>query len=153
MGRVDELTMLAERAEMLAAIPIPVPVLPLAAPRHLTAVAKTRAGQPCAFVTFTPIYGCLAREATVQGRQSEIQGWGWTLDLMRRVPDAPPGVMELLLVRAMERFQSCGVHRVSLGLVALADSRQEMTSLGRWLASIITNRMALFGPSRTLFAF
>ena len=153
MGRVDELTESAERAEMIAAISTPAPVLPLAAPRLLTAVAKMGTGQPCAFVTFTPIYGCLASEAMVPGRQSEMQGWGWTLDLMRRVRNAPPGVMELLLVRAMERFRLCGAHRVSLGLVALADSRQEMTVAGRALASFVTDRMALLRSSRTLFAF
>ncbi|EFH80207.1 protein of unknown function DUF470 [Ktedonobacter racemifer DSM 44963] len=153
MGRVDELTESAEQAEMIATISTPASVLPLAAPRLLTAVAKTSAGQPCAFVTFTPIYGCFASEVTVPGRQSEMQGWGWTLDLMRRVPNAPPGVMELLLVRAMERFRVCGAHRVSLGLVALADSRQEMTAAGRALARFVTDRTALLGPSRTLFAF
>jgi lysylphosphatidylglycerol synthetase-like protein (DUF2156 family) len=61
--------------------------------------------------------------------------------------------MELLLVRAMERFRLCGAHRVSLGLVALADSRQEMTVAGRALASFVTDRMALLRSSRTLFAF
>ena len=81
------------------------------------------------------------------------EGWGWTLDLMRRVPDAPPGVIELLLVRAIERFRSCGAHRVSLGLVALADTRQEMTAARRGLASFITDRLGLFEPSRTLFNF
>jgi hypothetical protein len=153
MGRVNELIESAERAEMIATISIPVTVLPLATPRLLTAVAKTSTGQPCAFVTFTPIYGCVASEDTVAGRQSGMQGWGWTLDLMRRVRNAPPGVMELLVVRAMERFRLCGAHRVSLGLVALADSRQEMTVAGRALASFVTDRMALLSPSRTLFAF
>jgi lysylphosphatidylglycerol synthetase-like protein (DUF2156 family) len=153
MGRVDELVESAERAEMLATISTPAPVLPLATPRLLTAVAKASTGQPCAFVTFTPIYGCVAGEVTVSGRPSEMQGWGWTLDLMRRVRNTPPGVMELLLVRALERFRLCGAHRVSLGLVALADSRQEMTATGRTLASFVTDRLALLGPSRTLFAF
>ncbi|WP_201359708.1 DUF2156 domain-containing protein, partial [Dictyobacter formicarum] len=153
MGRVDELTESAERAEMIAAIPIPATASLLAAPQHLVAVAKTSTGQSCAFVTFTPIYGCFTSKATVPGKQSEMQGWGWTLDLMRRVRDAPPGVMELLLVRAMERFRLCGAHRVSLGLVALADSRQEMTAAGRALAGFVTDRTALLGPSRTLFAF
>ncbi len=153
MGRVDELVESAERAEMLAAISTPAPVLPLATPRLLTAVAKASTGQPCAFVTFIPIYGCVAGEVTVSGRPSEMQGWGWTLDLMRRVRNTPPGVMELLLVRALERFRLCGAHRVSLGLVALADSRQEMTATGRTLASFVTDRLALLGPSRTLFAF
>jgi phosphatidylglycerol lysyltransferase len=153
MGRMDELTGLAEQAEMIATISTPANVLPPAAPRMVTAVAKTSTGQSCAFVTFTPIYGYLTGEATALGRQSEMQGWGWTLDLMRRVPDAPPGVMELLLVRAIEHFRSCGAHRVSLGLVAMADTRQEMTAAGRWLASFVTDRMALFEPSRTLFNF
>jgi len=153
MGRVDELTESAERAEMIAAVSTPASVLPRAAPRLLTAVARMDTGQPCAFVTFTPIYGYLASEATVAGRPSEIQGWGWTLDLMRRVRNAPPGVMELLLVRAMERFRVGGAHRVSLGLVALADSRQEMTVAGRAVASFVTDRTALLGSSRTLFAF
>jgi lysylphosphatidylglycerol synthetase-like protein (DUF2156 family) len=152
MGRMDELTELAEQAEMIATISTPANVLPLAAPRLVTAVAKTSTGQSCAFVTFTPIYGCLTGEATAPMRQCEMQGWGWTLDLMRRVPDAPPGVMELLLVRAIERFRSCGAHRVSLGLVALADTRQEMTATER-LASFVANRLALFEPSRTLFNF
>jgi lysylphosphatidylglycerol synthetase-like protein (DUF2156 family) len=176
MGRMDELTGSAELADMIATISTPANVLPLSTPRLVTAVAKTSTGQPCAFVTFTPIYGCLTGEAKVPGRQSEVpstnpslqrhrvstalpeasmqgEGWGWTLDLMRRVPDAPPGVMELLLVQSIERFRSCGAHRVSMGLVALADTRQEMTAAGRWLASFATDRMALFGPSRTLFNF
>jgi lysylphosphatidylglycerol synthetase-like protein (DUF2156 family) len=151
MGRMDELTELAEQAEMIASLSTPANVLPLAAPRLVTAVAKTSTGQSCAFVTFTPIYGYLTGEATAPRRQSG--GWGWTLDLMRRVRDAPPGVMDLLLVRAIERFRSCGAHRVSLGLVALADTRQEMTAAGRALASFVADRMALVGSSRTLFAF
>src|SRR6266852_6773411 len=56
-------------------------------------------------------------------------------------------------VRAIERFRSCGAHRVSLGLVAMADTRQEMTAAGQWLASLVTRRLGLFGPSRTLFNF
>lgn len=152
MGRMDELTGSAELAEMIAALSTPPNVLPLAAPRLVTAVAKTNTDQPCAFVTFTPIYGYLTHEAAAQRRQSEAQGWGWTLDLMRRVPDAPPGVMELLLVRAIERFQSYGAHRVSLGLVAMADTRREMTAAGKRLASIV-DRLGLFEPGRTLFNF
>lgn len=79
-------------------------------------MAETGIGGPCAFVTFTPIYGCLHSEIVAPG--SQVEGWGWSLDLMRRLRDAPPGVMELLLVRAMERFRQYGAHRVSLGLVA-----------------------------------
>src|SRR5437588_409358 len=114
-------------------------------PSHrMTAVATTSSGTACAFVTFTPLYGCLTGEATATGKQSEVQGWGWTLDLMRRAPDAPPGVMELLLVRTIERFRSSGAQVVSLGMVALADTRLEMTPGQRQLASVVTDRLGLF---------
>jgi phosphatidylglycerol lysyltransferase len=176
MGSMDELAGSAELAEIIAAISTPVTVSPLAAPRLVTAVAETSAGVPCAFMTFTPIYGCLTGETAPPGGQSEVfgsnpslqrhclstaspeasmpgKGWGWTLDMMRRTPDAPPGVMELQLVQAIERFRSCGAHRVSLGMVALADTRREMTAAGRWLSSFATHRMPLFESSRTLFNF
>lgn len=119
----------------------------------VTAVATTSSSKACAFVTFTPIYGSLAANATVAGNQSEMEGWGWTLDLMRRAPDAPPGVIELLLVRTIERFRSCGAHIVSLGIVAMADTRQEMTPSQRQLASFVTDRLHLLESRRSLFNF
>ena len=74
MGSMDELIESAELAEIIATISTPVTVSPLAAPRLVTAVAKTSTGQPCAFVTFTPIYGCLTGEVAATGRQSEALG-------------------------------------------------------------------------------
>jgi putative flippase GtrA len=136
---------------MVASISTPANVS--AVPRFVTAVATTSSGTACAFVTFTPIYGSLAAEATATGDQSEVQGWGWTLDLMRRVPDAPPGVIELLLVRAIERFRSCGAHVVSLGMVAMADTSHEMTPAQRRLASLAIDRLGLLETRRTLFKF
>ena len=139
-GRLDELVAIAEQAETVASISTAANT----SPRLVTAVATTSAGKACAFVTFLPLYGFLS----VQG-----EGWGWTLDLMRRAPDAPPGVIELLLVRAIERFRSCGAHRVSLGLVAMADTRQEMTPGQRQLARFVTNRLHLLESRQTLFNF
>ena len=139
-GRLDELVAIAEQAETVASISTAANT----SPRLVTAVATTSAGKACAFVTFLPLYGFLS----VQG-----EGWGWTLDLMRRLPDAPPGVIELLLVRAIERFRSCGAHRLSLGLVAMADTRQEMTPGQRQLARFVTNRLHLLESRQTLFNF
>ena len=150
MGRIDELIDTAEQAETVASISTPANILQTAAPRLVTAVATTSAGHACAFVTFTPIYGFLTGEETAP---EAMQGWGWTLDLMRRVPDAPPGVIELLLVRAIERFRLCGAHVVSLGMVAMADTRQEMIPNQRLLASFVSDRLGLFETRHTLFKF
>jgi phosphatidylglycerol lysyltransferase len=153
VGRLDELSDAAQRADMVADISTSSNVSHLAIPRLVTAVALTSSGRACAFVTFTPIYGFDNSEATATGKQSGVQGWGWTLDMMRRTPEAPPGVMELLLVRAIERFRACGAHVLSLGMVAWADTRQEMTPMQRQLASLVTDRLHLLEPGHTLFNF
>ena len=153
VGRLDELMDNAELAEMIASIPSISSGSCNAVPRFVTAVAITSSGQECAFVTFTPIYGFLRDAASETSNQSDRQDWGWALDLMRRTPDAPPGVMELLLVRAIERFRSCGAQVVSLGLVAMADTRQEMTPGEQRLATFLTDRLGFLESRRTLFSF
>src|SRR5205807_6059068 len=109
-------------------------------PRLVTGVATEQTGRACAFVTFTPIYG-------------SAHTWGWALDLMRRVPDAPRGVMELLLVQALERFRERGANVVSLGLVAMADTKQEMPPMQRQFASLVSEQMRLLKTHRSLFHF
>ncbi|HEX4207056.1 MAG TPA: phosphatidylglycerol lysyltransferase domain-containing protein, partial [Ktedonobacteraceae bacterium] len=141
-GRLHEILTSARRAEQIASLTRSSPALPL-----VTGVALTRAGQACAFVTFTPIYGGAG------GSEGTGQRWGWALDLMRRTALAPSGAMDLLLVQALERFRGRGAHQVSLALVALADTRQEMAPIWRHLVDVATRRMALFEQRRTLFRF
>jgi phosphatidylglycerol lysyltransferase len=152
-GRLDEVIESAQRAEAIAHLSAPFHASPRGIPRFVTGVATTSAGTACAFVTCTPIYGGATPEAIPAGNQASGQGWGWNLDLMRRVPDAPPGVMDLLLVRALERFRSCGAQVVSLGLVALADTSQEMTPVERRLVSLATDGLHLLEQRETLFNF
>jgi lysylphosphatidylglycerol synthetase-like protein (DUF2156 family) len=146
MGRFYEIQTNARRADRLTGLLLPshgaFPALPL-----VTGVALTRSGQACAFVTFTPIYG------VAEGSEGAGQRWGWALDLMRRTADAPSGAMDLLLVQAIERFRARGAHRVSLALVALADTRQELAFPWRHLADVTTRRMGLFEHRRTLLRF
>ena len=67
----------------------------------------TGSGQVLAFTTFVPAYG-------------SGDARGWTLDLMRRRPDALHGVMDFLIISAAERFREEGAGLVSLGLSPLA---------------------------------
>jgi len=153
MGRLEELPTTVERAERLASLSMSSHTSHIVAPRVVTAVATTSSSEPCAFVTFLPVYGSLMHDTATTGNQSGAQGWGWTLDLMRRAPDAPPGVIELLLVRAIAHFRSCGAQIVSFGMVAMADTRQEMTPSQRQLAMFVTDRLHLLDSRRTLFNF
>jgi len=152
-GRLAVLIDAAQRADTVANISLPANVFRRAIPRLVTAVATTNSGTACAFVTFTPIYGCLAAEVTATGNQPRAQGWGWSLDLMRRTPDAPPGVMELLLVRAIERFRCRGAHIAGLGMVAMADTRREMTPGQQQFTSFVADRLRMLESRRTLFNF
>ena len=152
-GRLDDVTTLAEHAETFVASAMSSPPIQNDLPRFVTGVATTRSGKACAFVTFTPIYGTWIGETPGIGTPDAGPNWGWGLDLMRRVPDAPPGVMDLLLVRAIERFRTRGASIVSVGMVAMADTRQETTSAQQQLTRFVAHRLGLLETRGTLFNF
>ncbi|MPQ96753.1 DUF2156 domain-containing protein [Modestobacter sp. I12A-02628] len=76
-----------------------------------------------------PAVRCLLALAA-DGRVLAVTSWlpsrrdgrpvGWTLDLMRRSPGCPPGIMEFLLATAATTFQAEGAEHVSLSGAPLA---------------------------------
>ncbi len=147
VGQFDDITTFAQRADTIAARSKHAsPLSQEALPHFLTAVAYTSTGTACSFMTFTPVY-----HASIDAAQSGE--WGWTLDIMRRTSDTPPGVVELLLVQALERFRTQGATVLSLGLVAWSDTQGEIFPLQRKLAGFITDRLHLLESHDSLFRF
>ncbi|MEO7019467.1 MAG: phosphatidylglycerol lysyltransferase domain-containing protein [Ktedonobacteraceae bacterium] len=68
--------------------------------------------QVCGFLSFVPIYG--------------RKGWG--IDLMRRAPQVPGGMMELLIVRSVAYLKASGAEMVSLGLAPMNNVNQSDAS-------------------------
>lgn len=156
LGRLDELTEAATRADAIAERQIAQKWTPAhLTPRFVTAVATQSDGRICAFATFTPIYGTQTMPSVESGGNGQPgnRGWGWALDIMRKLPDAPPGVIELILVRTIERFQKRGAEVVSLGVVAMADTNQEMSASQRQLASFMAEHVRMLDTHRSLLHF
>lgn len=68
-------------------------------------VARSAVGRIEAFVNLLPVF----------------QGTDGNFDLMRRRPDAPNGVMDLLFVAMIERFRAQGLTGMTLGFAPLAN--------------------------------
>lgn len=104
---------------------------------HIFALAVDTSNQVQAFVSFVPIYG----------------RHGWALDLMRRSEQACPGVMEYLLVHAIEHVKAQGAEMVSLGLAPLSNvNSSEQTLFGKKLDSLL-QRTGQPGKQQALYAF
>jgi lysylphosphatidylglycerol synthetase-like protein (DUF2156 family) len=56
-------------------------------------------------------------------------------------------------VRAIEHFRARGAHIMSLGLVAMADTKQEMSPRQRQFAHLVSEQMRLLKTHRSLFNF
>ncbi|HLX56308.1 MAG TPA: phosphatidylglycerol lysyltransferase domain-containing protein [Ktedonobacteraceae bacterium] len=153
MGRLDELPEAAARADAIADRMALGEASPQVTPRLMTGVATEHNGRVCAFATFTPIYGKKTNSCATSVHNTRAPGCGWALDLMRRLPDAPPGVMELLIVQAIERARKRGAEVLSLGVVAMADMNEEMTVKQRQIASFLVEHLHLLETHRSLLRF
>lgn len=72
---------------------------------------------------------------------------GWMHDLTRRVPDAPPGVMELINLTAIERFKAEQVPLLNLGFTPLTslDREQELPSGYSPITGWLVRKLAKYG--------
>jgi len=97
-----------------------------------------------AFVTYVPAWGASR---------------GYMHDLSRRVPDAPPGVMELINVAAIERFRSESVAHLHFGLTPFVGAGSETDRLpGRsaavsWLLAKLARHGGAVYPAQSQAAY
>ncbi len=88
-----------------------------------TFVALDPAGSAVAFVTYVPAWGERA---------------GYLHDLSRRLPEAPPGAMELINSYAMRRMQDEGVGYLHFGFTPFVMTGEEPASASRIMSRLST---------------
>ena len=107
-------------------------------PHVLVTAALDREGRVQAFADWLPIY---ARD-------------GSALDLMRRRPDAPNGIMEFMIGSALLACKQEGHQVVSLGAVPLANlNRDADESLVQYVLGVVYRRFDTLYHFQPLFAF
>lgn len=89
-------------------------------------VAADDTGMALAYVSFSPVYGARS---------------GWLHDLSRRRPDAPPGVLELIVNTAVETFRAEGAGHLHFGFTPFTNLSPEHEVPG---ASRVTSRLVRF---------
>ena len=98
-----------------------------------------RAGRAVGFISFVPVHG--ARPGLLH-------------DLARRAPDAPPGVMDLVNLTAIARFQREGIAHLHFGLAPFAglNAQRDCVAGRNWLlgqlARTIYRHGAFLYPAR-----
>jgi lysylphosphatidylglycerol synthetase-like protein (DUF2156 family) len=95
-----------------------------AQPSRRLFAALDEAGMVLAYVSFSPVFGTQS---------------GWLHDLSRRRPDAPPGVLELIVVTAIETFQAEQVSYLHFGFTPFTSlsPEHEVTGASRAIARIL----------------
>ncbi|MEU9288118.1 DUF2156 domain-containing protein [Streptomyces sp. NPDC048275] len=72
-------------------------------------------GQTVGYVSYSPVFGARA---------------GWLYDLTRRLPDAPPGTVELMFATALRQFQDEGCGWLHLGFTPFVQLRPDAAAPG-----------------------
>ena len=97
---------------------------------------------------------------SAEGRLEAFVSWlpapgrrGWTLDLMRRRPDGPRGVMETLITRSIEEAARRDLEEVSLGLAPLAITSGESDRITDRVLRRAYESLDRFRRSRSLRQF
>ena len=95
-----------------------------AQPSRRLFAALDEAGTVLAYVSFSPVYGARS---------------GWLHDLSRRRPDAPPGVLELIVVSAVETFQAERASHLHFGFTPFTSlsPEHEVAGASRLTAGIL----------------
>lgn len=81
-----------------------------------------RGGRPIGFITYVPSFGRYR---------------GLMHDLTRRLPDAPPGTMELINYTAMTRFQEEGVEHLNFGFTPFIGVQDRLGSHSRAVSRVM----------------
>jgi lysylphosphatidylglycerol synthetase-like protein (DUF2156 family) len=97
-----------------------------AQPSRRLFAAVNEGGMALAYVSFSPVYGTRS---------------GWLHDLSRRRPDAPPGVLELIVVTAIEMFAAERASHLHFGFTPFTGLSPEHEVAG---ASRVTARILRF---------
>ncbi len=104
---------------------------------QIYALAVDAENRVAGFVSFVPIYG--------------RKGWG--IDLMRRAPQVPGGMMELLIVRSVEYLKAHGAQMVSLGLAPMHNTSQCESSRLESSVDFLTNAVGDLKKKASLCTF
>lgn len=82
---------------------------------HRRLFTAVHAGQTVGYVSYSPVFG---------------ERPGWLYDLTRRLPDAPPGTVELVFATALRQFQEEGCGWLHLGFTPFVQLRPDACAFG-----------------------
>jgi lysylphosphatidylglycerol synthetase-like protein (DUF2156 family) len=85
-----------------------------------------------AYITYVPSYGRYA---------------GVLHDLTRRLPDAPPGVMELINLTALQRFQAEGIEYMNLGFTPFTGLPEDSAAGEGGIVALVIRLLARYGQA------